>query len=492
MKQSLKIFYVTPEVLPFAQTSSIAEVAGSFPKYLKASGHDIRVMMPNYKSINERRYVLRDVIRLQELKIQLGKEIFPGSGKSAFIPDSKVQIYFLDNKDFFGRDGIYQHPKTNKAFEDNARRFLFFAKGCLETLKLLYWQPDIIHCNDWQTALIPMLLNRVYHKDPFFKDCKTLLSIHDATAQGIFDVDVAKEVGLPAARAAEMVRDGQFNFLKIGIEHADQFNLTSASLANDVADGENLSELTELLGENEFVGISNGIDEQVWNPETDRLIPFNYSSDNPEAKNDNKKELLKHLGLGDDADAPVLSTYTHLVNQDGTHEMISLIQQFVDMNVRFISIGNGNTDLSKKLKALKTKNPDKVAYEPTFDAKLSHLLDAGSDFFLVPSKSSAANLSPLYFLAYGTIPIVPQAPAFRDSVTDFISDSDAGNGFVYGSKDAQQILAVVKKALAAYADQEVRQRLLRNAMRMNTSWQPSAQEYLKLYQKLVSARSKRK
>jgi len=492
MKHHLKIFYVTPEAVPFARTGSLADVAGSFPKHLKAASHDIRVMMPNYKSVNERRYVLRDVIRLQDLHVQVGDEMIAASGKSAFIPDSKVQIYFLDNKEMFLQDHVAKDPKTGMNIEEDARWFLFFSIGCLETLKLLYWQPDIIHCNNWQTALIPMLLKRVYHNDPFFKECKTLLSIHDTTQQGIFEKSTARLTGLAEPVLADLMSGPHFNFLRVGIQHADLFNFTSETLADEASDGHGQDELSDLLTGSDLVGINNGIDNQVWNPETDRLIPFNYSSQNPEPKLDNKKELLKYFGFDEDIETPVLSTHAALLEQSAMDGMFSLIKKFLELDVRFISIGNGDADVSDKLQALQEKHPSKIAFDATFDANLTHLLDAGSDFFLVPSKTAAAGLNPLCCLAYGTIPIVPKAPIFRDAVTDFETDSTGGNGFLFESCDSSQILGVVKKALAAYSDVEARQKMLQNAMRKDTSWQSSAQAYLKLYQKLASGRSRRR
>lgn len=492
MKQQLKIFYVTPEVVPFAKAGGLADVAGSFPKFLKAAGHDIRVMMPNYKSVNERRYVLRDVIRLQDLKVQLGDETIEASGKSAFIPDSKVQIYFLDNKELFERDRSEKDPKTGMNIEEDARRFLFFSIGCLETLKLLYWQPDIIHCNDWQTALIPMLLKRVYHEDPFFKECKTLLSIHDVTQQGVFEKTVARLTGLGESALDEFVNGDHFNFLRTGIQHADLFNLTSEALADEASDGQTKDELSDLLSGGDLVGINNGIDEQVWNPETDRLIPFNYSSQNPEPKFENKKELLKHFGFDENLDTPVLSTHADLLEQDVIDRMVTLIQQFLELDVRFISIGNGNADFSKKMNVLKKKHPSKLAFDSAFDPNLTHLLDAGSDFFLIPSQGASASLNPLYCLAYGTIPIVPKSPVFRDVVTDFQVDSVAGNGFLFDDCESDQILSVVKKALATYSDSEARKKILQNAMRKDSSWQLSAPAYIKLYQKLAGGRSRRR
>jgi len=227
MKSKLNIFYVSSEAFPFTKATELGEVSGALPKYLKQMGHDIRVMMPNYKTINERKYILRDVIRLQGLDIKIGDKVFQANGKSAFIPDSKVQIYFLDNKELFDTDGFNLYNNASGRHKDNPDRYIFFSIGCLETLKVLHWQPDIIHCNNWQTALIPLLLKSVYRDDPFFKNSRTLLSIHDFAQQGNFDTSTMKKAGIPEP----FLNGKDFNFLEAGIKYADMLNTGSESYA---------------------------------------------------------------------------------------------------------------------------------------------------------------------------------------------------------------------------------------------------------------------
>lgn len=480
MKQKFKIFYVSPEVFPFAHSSDVAEVAGSFPKTLKNLGHDIRVMMPNYRSVNERRYVLRDVIRLQGLKINVGDEEFEASGKSAFIPESKVQIYFLDNKELFNYDGGVGH-------DDDAKRFMFFAVGCLETLKLLYWQPDIIHCNEWQAALIPWLLATVYKDDDFFKNCKTLLSIHNPGNQGIFDAAVAKSAGVGFAGAAERV-----SFLEAGIRYADSINFTNDHVVEQIRDEADPWQLREALEkrDRDYVVINNGIDEQVWDPEKDKSISASYSQKEPDAKKDNKKTLLEHFGLSGESDAAIVGTHSAFANTENTDWFLDAIKALAGRDIHFLAIGPGKDVFMQEVRTLQEKYPDKIALDAKPDPKLSHLLGAGSDFFLIPSYSTVAGLAPMHSLAYGTIPIVPNSPAFRGLVSNWDSGYAGGNGVLFDEGTSDSLVGGIDRALQAYADNASWQKIVKAAMSSDFSWNVPTQEYLKLYQKLASGKAR--
>ncbi len=265
MKNPLKIFYITPEVSPFAETSELATIANSFPKRVKSLGHDIRVMMPNYKEVNERKYVLRDVIRLQGLKIQLGDQVLQANGKSAFIPESKVQIYFLDNKQFFHQNklmAVANDEITVKLIEQS----LFFCIGCMETLKLLYWQPDIIHCNDWQTALIPLLLKSVYADDAFFKNSRTLLTVHSFLHHGMAKTTEIRKAGFPntALSMAHELTEKNVNFLQVGIKYADMVvssnDINDTEVKNTIFKDKNISGVVEERMK-DFRFVSNSDDE---------------------------------------------------------------------------------------------------------------------------------------------------------------------------------------------------------------------------------------
>lgn len=494
MKSKLNIFYVSSEAFPFTKSTELGEVTNALPRCLKQMGHDIRVMMPNYKTINERKYVLRDVIRLQGLKIKLGDKVVNANGKSAFIPDSKVQIYFLDNKDFFDTDGLFW---TNSKGKDNPERYIFFSIGCLETLKLLHWQPDIIHCNNWQTALIPLLLKSTYSKDPFFKNSRTLLSVHNFAEQGNFDSSVLKKMGLEETflQTDGFYENDSFNFLEAGLKYADMLNTASESYVSEVQAGSDAGfGLGKILRErkNEFFGIANRIDDQTWNPETDKLIPFNFSRKDLAGKYENKKKLLDHFNLEVDDQIPVISIISPLEFDKGIDLIIEIMDELMKMNLRLIISGSGEEKYHKKLSLVQKKYPKKIGLDFSLDNSLTHLIEAGSDVFLMPSRQEPGGLNQLHSLTYGTIPVVRKTGGLSESVRSFKADQKTGTGFVFNDFDAKELLTEIKSALSLYSNQESWTKLVQNAMKQDFSWKSSAQKYVKLYQKLLSNKGRKK
>jgi len=487
MKNKFKILFVSPEVAPFAHTGEVGEVSGALPKYLKNLGHDIRVMMPNYKTINERKYVLRDVIRLQSLEVMLGDRQLSANGKSAFIPDSKVQIYFLDNKDYFDRNGLYADEKTGHEFKDNAERFLFFCKGCLETLKLLYWQPDIIHCNDWQTAFIPVLLKTEYQKDDFFKNTRTLLSIHDFKNQAVFNASLLENTGIEALLNGQSSQE--LNLLQLGIQNADMLHTVSESYIDealkDADDG-----AAEILKERkkELIGIPYGIDSQVWNPETDPLIRTHYSPANLSGKSENKQALLEHFNLNVDDSIPVIGMVSQLTYEKGLELVLETVADLMKLNVYLIVSGRGERQYQDKLQALQEKYKDRIGLDWEAEPATTHLITAGSDLCLIPSHSEPCGLGQLHCLAYGTIPIVRKTGGLAETVVDYNSDRASGTGFMFERFEASQLLDAVKRALDVFSDKETWEKLMTNAMKQDFSWNASVSKYVKIYQKMMGAK----
>ncbi|RMD93631.1 MAG: glycogen synthase GlgA, partial [Calditrichaeota bacterium] len=246
MRGKFNVLFVSSEIRPFVQGGCTAEFSGTFPKFIKNLGHDIRLMMPNYKLINERKFVLRDVIRLQGMDIKIADKQIKTNGKSSFLPEAKVQIYFLDNKYYFDREGLYEDPASGKEYKDNPERFMYFCKSCLETLKMLHWQPDVIHCNDWQTALIPVYLKTLYKEDPFFKNTHTLLTIHDFTTQGNYNF----KNNLLAHELESLGLALEGSFLKDGIRYADLLNTISEAHLQEVLKNEGFNfNLADVLNE---------------------------------------------------------------------------------------------------------------------------------------------------------------------------------------------------------------------------------------------------
>lgn len=496
MRSPLKILYVASEVAPFAKTGGLADVAAALPKALQELGHDIRVMMPKYGCINDRKYVLREVIRLREIPVELGGERLVGSVKSAFIPDTKVQVYFLDYPPFFGRQELYTDPKTGKDWPDNAERFTFFCKGVLETLKLLHWQPHVIHCNDWHTGLIPILLKTVYSHERLFAKTATLFSIHNLAYQGVFPKAKFAVTGLPQ----ELLRSqdgvefyGKFSFMKAGIVSADAIATVSERYAEEITSDPELGcGLQEELRARKDVlfGILNGIDDTVWNPKSDRLIVKNYSAADLAGKAENKKALVEELGLPYRPEVPVIGMISRLADQKGFDLLEEALPELMAKELQFVLLGTGAPKYHKLFTKLAKRYPKKVSVALRFDDRLAHQIEAGADMFLMPSRYEPCGLNQMYSLVYGTIPIVRATGGLADTITEFDRARCTGNGFVFSEYSAAALLQAVERALAVWADQKIWVRLVKSAMRSNFSWKNSASKYVRLYARLEAAKRK--
>lgn len=495
MPGKLNILYVTPEVAPFARASSLADVAGSLPKYVKELGHDIRVMMPNYKIINERKYTLRDVIRLQGIEIPVGKQTFVANGKSSFIPNTKVQVYFLDNKDFFDRDDLFTNGHRGEHYEDNAERFAFFCRGCLETLKLLHWQPDIIHCNDWQTALIPLLLKSVYREDAFFSQTRTFLSVHTLRDPGIFERDALEEAGLNRAwfAAHEDGDDRPVSLLKAGMEHANLIGTVSGRQAREiwkrVVPESRVAEALERR-KDDFVEIPYGVDYEVWHPDTDRLITQTYGRRSLTDKRANKEALLERLGLPAEPNKPVLGLVAWANDAPGFDLFCEAADDLLGMDVVVAVVGTREPKQEKFFSALHKRHPKKFAFEGACDDRLLHWLFAGSDLYLLPARDEPCTLYAMYAMKYGTIPVAYENAAMVEVVRDAQSKAESGMGFVFSNHKRSELTGVVKKALKQYGDEEAWLKLMQSAMKEDFSSRSVATKQVKHYQKLVNTRSK--
>ncbi len=493
MRGSYNVLYVSPEVAPFAKTGGLADVAGALPKALKELGHDIRIMMPKYGSISERKYVLREVIRLREIPVRLGDREYVVSAKSAFLPDSKVQVYFIDYPPYFDRDSLYVNPSTGKDYSDNAERFALFSRAVLEVLKVLHWQPDVIHCNDWQTSLIPAYLKTRLREDPFYAKTASLLTIHNLAYQGVFDKSVLEVIDLPD----ELFRPGgpvefygKVNFLKAGIVFADAINTVSERYAQEIQTEEFGAGLDGVLRSRaqDLYGILNGVDYSVWNPETDEFIPHKYSISDLSGKQRNKEALLTQLGLPYDPEVPVIGMISRLAEQKGFDLLAQALDEIMRMTVQMVILGTGDPEYHKILEKFARKFPKKLSVNLRFDNPLAHLIEAGSDMFLMPSRYEPCGLNQIYSLKYGTIPIVRATGGLADTIEDFDPATGKGTGFVFENYDKESMLGAIRRALEVYQDRTLWTKLMKQAMRQDFSWQVSARKYVALYKKLVSAR----
>ena len=492
MKGKLNILLVFSEVAPFSRSSALGDVGGALPKALKEMGHDIRVITPQYRGINERKYILRDVIRLQKIEIPLGNKTLTIDVKSAFIPNSKVQVYFIDYKPFFFREGLYSDIKTKKGYSDNDKRFILFAKGVLKTLDKLQWQPDVIHCHDWQSGLIPFFLNTIYKDDPFFKKTYTLFTAHQFGPESQFSPDCfgyMSEGAYAEFPEDEIVYQGQCSFMKAGIGYADIVNTIRVEHADEsqssTADP-GLNEDARSWRKDRFYHIANGIDYDVWNPESDSYIKESFTPSDFKGKEVNKKALTESLELPLAPATPIIGMLTSLSDKRGVELVESNINELMGLGFYFIVACDGVDTTLRLPKQMNKKYADRLRVQPSSDESMVHRLIAGADMMLIPLSRGAIESSHLFCLKYGTVPIVHIAKGMDDAFRAFDSNTGKGMGFIFQDLKARSMLKTIKKAIRMFDDQKVWQKIMKNGMREDLSWQHAAKKYVQLYNKCIT------
>ena len=391
-----------------------------------------------------------------------------------------VIYYLLDNQYYFKRDSLY-------GFYDDAERFAFFARAILEIIPHIDFKPDIIHCNDWQTALTPLYYSTIYANQPGYENIKTVFTIHNIQYQGVYGEELIDNVvGIDHAHKNLIEYDGAVNFMKAGIECANAVTTVSPSYAKEILDPWYSHGLDTILRERSYKlrGILNGIDVENYNPETDKDIFKNYSADNIRGKAVNKRELQKLLGLPEKNDVPLMGMVTRLVSHKGLDLCKAILDELLaTTDIQLVVLGSGDYQYEEFFRGLAARYPDKVGLCLGFIPDLARKIYAGSDMFLMPSKSEPCGLSQMVALRYGSIPIVRETGGLRDSVTD--SGDNKGNGFVFSSYNAHDMLHAIRRAVEGYSNQKGWSILVKRAMESDNSWGKSANEYIKMYKEVL-------
>ncbi len=490
MSKPLNILFVSSEVEPFIKTGGLADVSGTLPQVIKDLGHEIRIIMPRYGSISERKFKLHDVIRLKDIEVPIGKDKKIANVNSSFIANvkSKVQVYFLANKDYYDRPGIYINPDSKKDYVDNDLRFIFFCRGVLETLKRLGWQPDIIHCNDWQTGLIPAYIRTIYAHDPFFKNIRSVFTIHNLAYQGAFPESSFEKTGLPATEFNKEGVEfyGKLNFMKAGLIYSDVITTVSEKYAEEICSSEEFGcglEGVLQKRKSHLHGITNGIDYSIWNPETDEHIVKRYDIRTLEGKAENKKELLAKFGLSYKENVPLFGIISRLVDQKGLDLIKEIADDFMKLDIQFVMLAAGEKKYQDYFEALHKKYSSKMGIYIGYNDDLAHLIEAGCDMYLMPSRYEPCGLNQLYSLKYGTVPIVRATGGLDDTIQDV--DEGNGTGFKFKKYDSKELLKTIHRALKAYHDAAGWKKIMRTGMAQDFSWESSARKYTNLYRNLV-------
>lgn len=472
----MNIIYVSSEVAPFARTGGLGDVAGSLPKSLQKLGHEVSIFMPLY------RHVRRDGFKLsptgEKPSVTINNKLVTGLVYKTHMPGTEIPVYFIENKDYYDRDELYVDPSAGEGYADNCERFTFFSRAVLETVRSMGIRPDVVHANDWQSAMVPTYLKSLYKDDDYFKGALTVLTIHNLAYQGLFPKEDLRVTGLGTGyyNWEQLEYDGKINLLKAGIVFSDIITTVSKKYAEEIQTEEFGAGLHRILKERgkDLYGIVNGIDYSVWNPEEDRLIPARYGPDNLEGKSRCKRHLQKKVGLAE-REVPLIGMISRLTVQKGIELIIECWGELMKLDVEFILLGTGDKKYQEALKSLADKYPGKASINIGFDNQLSHEIEAGADMFLMPSKYEPCGLNQLYSLKYGTVPIVRNTGGLADTISTSV-------GFLFESYSSEEMLKAVRKAVETYDDRARWTELMRRGMLQDWSWEKSARLYANLYQ----------
>ena len=473
----MKVLYASSEALPFAMSGGLADVAGALPKALRKRFIGCRVVMPLYSSISEELRSKMTFVCSITVPVAWRRQYC-----GVFEAHMDGVIYYLiDNQYYFNREGMYGHY-------DDAERFAFFSRAVLEIIPHIGFTPDIIHCNDWQTALIPVYLDTFYKYDDLYKNMKTVFTIHNIQYQGKYGKELIGDVlGIPYERESIIEYDDCVNFMKGAIQCSNKITTVSPTYSKEILDPYYSHGLDSILKEFTYklTGIVNGIDVDVYNPETDKLIYKNFNADDMSGKAYNKQKLQEELGLPVRDYAPVIGIVTRLVNHKGLDLVKCVFEEILKADVQFAILGSGDWEFESFFNEMAQKYPDKVGLKIGFNPQLAHRIYAGADIFLMPSQSEPCGLAQMVALRYGTIPIVRETGGLNDTISD--SGDGIGNGFTFKSYNAHDMLNTVWRALEGYSDKQGWQTLKERAMRCDNSWGTSANAYIKLYKEILNS-----
>jgi len=494
--KKLKILFVTSEIVPFVKTGGLADVSSALPQMLSELGHEVRIVIPKYGAVDDRKFKIHEIVRLKDIVVKIGDKDVIFSLKSCFLPGPRVrvQIYFLDNQEYFGsRNSLYTDLKTGKDFPDNDERFILLSRSVMELIIKLGWIPDVIHLNDWQCGLVPAYLKTVYKDQESFSKFKTLFTIHNLAYQGEFSATSFKKTGLPKeleSVSKGIIHNGKVNFMKSGLMFADVINTVSQTYANEIRTKDEYGEgLKDVLAKRKdsLYGIVNGIDKNVWNPEKDKQISANFSAKNIEEKLLNKKELAERFGLAYDEKIPIIGLISRLYDSKGLDLVQKAFPDLMKLDAQFILLGTGDQKYHSFFDKMSSKYPKKFASYLGFNDELAHLIEAGADMFLMPSKYEPCGLNQMYSLVYGTVPIVRETGGLADTVIKYNDKTEEGTGFVYKKYDSDDMLKEIKRAIKIFEDKKTWQKIMRAGMKSDFSWDSSAKKYIELYKTILSS-----
>jgi len=480
----LKICFVASEITPLAKTGGLADVAGVLPRHLHALGHDVRVFMPLYSSMGNFASQATPLENARHVPLALGSHRYWYSLLEARLPNSPVPLYLVHCPEVYDRPSIYTSGV------DEHLRFLVLQRAALDGCQRMQFAPDIAHCNDWHTALIPMMLKTVYAWDGLFAATRSVLSIHNIGYQGIFNASTTYDIGSDVRHllSAETLAGGAFNWLREGVRHAHRVTTVSPTYAKEICTpvgGHGLDGTLRSRADG-VVGILNGVDYSDWNPATDRYLKHHYTPDDLSGKRATKRQLLDWMNLSVSDTTPLLGVVSRMTVQKGFDLLFDSLPNILSTReMSLVALGNGESRYEEFFAYLQRRFPERVVFHRGYNEELSHLIEAASDMFLMPSQYEPCGLNQMYSLKYGTPPIVRRTGGLADSVQMWDPLTRQGTGIVFNDFDVPAVQWAIHAALDFYKNQEGWTQLMRNGMAQDFSWDRQTAEYVKLYAGLV-------
>ncbi len=485
----MKIAFISSEAVPFAKTGGLADVAGSLPRALEQLGCEVKLFIPKYSTVDEEKFGLHYLWDIGEIPIAISGHIRSVYLHKSILPNSDVEVYFIDCPHYFFRQSIYTvHP-------DEDERFIILCKAVIESLQRLQWVPDIIHCNDWQCGLLPLYIKDNYSWDTIFKNASTVFTIHNMEYQGRFPgsaidkAEINKSLYYPGGPAEFQ---DTVSFMKLGIEFADVITTVSKTYAREILTPQFGAGLQDILKsrEKDLYGILNGIDYTAWDSETDVFLPYKYSADDLAGKVKNKIYLLEHLKMPHLKDVPLIGIVSRLVEQKGFDLFFDAFPDLVGLEAQWVILGSGEEYYETLFKQLFRNFPEKFFTHIGFNTELSHIIEAASDIFLMPSRYEPCGLNQIYSLKYGTVPVVRKTGGLADTVLDwdeqYLQGNETGTGFTFEPFTALSLVSALKRAIDVYSKKDTWRKIQLNGMSKDFSWNISAGEYVDLYRKIIA------
>ncbi|MFT3781024.1 MAG: glycogen synthase GlgA [Nibricoccus sp.] len=476
----MKIVHAASELFPYVKTGGLADAVGSLCTALADRNHEVAVFLPGYRAVLEHK-LAAGAERLLKLKIEMGDYFISGEVRM-FSPKPNLKVYLVCREEYFDRKGIYGTGERD--FEDNHLRYIFFCKGIVATLQMENLRADIVHAHDWQVALLPVLLRHAEQRHGTMLALKTIFTIHNIAFQGVFPMSSFYRTNLPNELKGidGLEYYGQMSFMKAGILFADRVTTVSPRYAQEIQTpqfGCGLDGVISTRAE-DIVGLVNGLDTAVWNPATDEHLPSRYSAKDMSGKALCRTELLTRCGFNPESTAPIFGMICRLTEQKGVDLLLANLDFFLKKDCRLVVLGTGEARFEKALRDLAAAAPAKISLVARLDEAMSHLVEAGSDFFLMPSLFEPCGLNQMYSQAYGTVPLVSRVGGLYDTVIDAGTDPAAGTGITF-PPTAQGLLHGLERALKLFADKTAYASVQAHGMARDFSWKNASVAYERLY-----------